>query len=131
MVEAEYPVMNEVTYKKNINGMPVEGPGDTITVSLGENGEVTYFSKSWRTLEEIGTTEVISGEEAIDKLKAGQIMRNTVGKTSPVIEIHKAEIGYFSATPDSEQEFYKPVWIFKGVNSNGGNVTRIVGGVAK
>ncbi|WP_129597370.1 hypothetical protein [Methanohalophilus profundi] len=131
VVEAEYPVMTEVTYKRNINGMPVVGPGDTITISLGENGEITYFSKSWRMLEEIGTMEVISGEEAIEKLKAGQIMRNPVGETSPAVEIHKIELGYFSATPDSEQEYYEPVWIFRGVNRNGDNVTRIVGGVAK
>lgn len=103
VVEAEYPVMTEVTYKQNINGMPVVGPDDTITISLGENGEVTYFSKSWRMLEEVGTKEMISGEKAIEKLKAGQIMRNPVGEISPVVEIHKAEIGYFSATPDTEQ----------------------------
>ncbi|MDD4497683.1 MAG: two-component system regulatory protein YycI [Methanosarcinaceae archaeon] len=131
VVEAEHPLMVEVIYKRSINGMPVVGPGDTITISLGENGEVTSFSKSWRILEEIGTKEVISGEEAIEKLKAGQIMRNPIGENSPVVEVHKAELGYFSATPDSEQEYYEPVWIFKGVARNGDNVTRIVEGLAK
>ncbi|WP_462273110.1 hypothetical protein [Methanohalophilus sp.] len=82
-------------------------------------------------LEEIGTKKVISGEKAIEKLKAGQIMRNPVGETSPVVEIHKAEIGYFSATPDSDQEYYEPVWIFRGTDDHGNNVTRIVDGVAK
>jgi regulatory protein YycI of two-component signal transduction system YycFG len=111
--------------------MPVVGSGDTITVSLGENGEIIYFSKSWRILEEAGVMDVISGEEAIGKLKSGQVMNNPMGDISSVVEIQKAEIGYFSATPDTEQEYYEPVWIFTGVDSYGDNVISIVKGVAE
>jgi hypothetical protein len=131
VVEAEYPIMVEVTYNRRIDGMPVVGSGDTITVSLGENGEIIYFSKSWRILEEAGVMDVISGEEAIGKLKSGQVMNNPMGDISSVVEIQKAEIGYFSATPDTEQEYYEPVWIFTGVDSYGDNVISIVKGVAE
>ncbi|MDK2939543.1 MAG: hypothetical protein PWQ51_1708 [Methanolobus sp.] len=129
IVEAEYPIMTEVTYKRKINGFPVVGPGDTITISYGENEEMLYYSKGWRILEEEGTKEIMDAEKAIEKLKKGDTITKTVGGNIPIVEIVDMEIGYFAPDPDSEVEYYEPIWIFKGKDNKGNNVTRYIEGL--
>jgi regulatory protein YycI of two-component signal transduction system YycFG len=130
VVVGEYPLFVEVSYDRHINGMPVVGPGDSITVSLGDDGEVIYYAKYWRKLEQVGNVEVISGDKAIEKLNRGETIVQEAGYGGS-IEINNIELGYFSNGAGDEQEFYEPVWIFRGVDSYGYNVTKVVKGVAE
>jgi regulatory protein YycI of two-component signal transduction system YycFG len=107
------------------------GPGDTITVSLGENDEVIYFFKTWRELEQVGEMSIIDVDTAIKNLQEGKTTRKPAGIDYPMVEISEMEVGYFSDASDNEQEFYKPVWIFRGTDDHGNNVTKYVNGVAK
>ena len=113
------PLFVEVTYHRVINGTPVVGPGDFILVTIDGNREIMGYMKSWRILEEIGKINIISPEDAIAKLKD----ENTIGGLStsysyPII-INEIYLGYYSQTPEEKQEFYKPVWVFQGVDYNG------------
>lgn len=131
VVEREEPVLVEVSYSRRIGEFPVVGPGDTITVSLGENGKVIYFFKTWRELEQVGEMPIIDANTAIKNLQEGKTIRKSADIDYPVVEISEMEVGYFSNVSDIEQEFYKPVWIFRGTDDHGNNVTKYVNGVAK
>lgn len=128
VVVETYPQYVSIDYHRRINGLQVAGPGDTIAVFVGDDGEILYFFKTWRELEEIGNVEMISAEEATKKLKRGETIENAMGDTGSV-EINKIEVGYYSEGKGYEQEFYEPVWIFRGVDSYGYNVTKVVKGV--
>ena len=131
VVEKKEPVLVEVTYKRQIGDIPVVGPGDSIAVSLGEDGEVIYFFKTWRELELAGEITVIDANTAIKDLKEGKTIQKPAGSENPIVEINDIEIGYFSEASGSEQDFYKPVWIFKGIDDHGNSITKCVNGVAK
>ncbi len=111
------PLFVEVTYHRVINGTPVVGPGDFIMVTINEDGDVTGYMKSWRILEPTGIVDVISPEEATKKLKD----KETIGDSSysyPIV-INKVYLGYYSQSPGEKQGFYKPVWVFQGVDYYG------------
>jgi hypothetical protein len=102
----------EVFYKREINGMPVVGSGDTIYVIIARNQEVVFCFKRWRNLSQFGEVNITSPEEAYDKLLDG----NVLGKHFRIepFEIYNISLGYYSYIEPESQEFYKPVWIFYG-----------------
>lgn len=118
-VVEKLPLVTEVTYGREINGFEVTGPGDFIMVSIGEDGKVLCHLKTWRTLEEVGEIEIISSEDALAKLERGEIMRKPVSPFRDPLTINEISLGYYSQPSLQYQEFYKPVWIFKGVDSFG------------
>lgn len=107
----KYPLWVAVKFEREVDGMPVAGPGGEIDVSLGENGEIIYFSKVWRKLEYVSETEIISADEALEKLKRGEIIRKPMSPLSEV-EVVGVKLGYYAGPPGEEQEFYRPTWIF-------------------
>jgi hypothetical protein len=131
IVEKEEPVLVEVSYNRQINGVPVVGPGDFITVSLGDDGEIIYFFKTWRELEIAGEVSIIDANTAIKNLQEGKTIQKPAGSERPIVEINDIKIGYFSDVTGSNQDFYKPVWIFKGIDDRGYEVVKCVDGVAK
>ena len=122
------PIIVEVTYNRFVDDVQVFGPGDAICIAIGENGEILYFSRTWKILEYAGNKKMIPVKMAIDMLRKGDVIESSIG-SSGHIEINKIEVGYFSENSGTEQEFYDPVWIFRGVDSQGKDVTRIVKGV--
>lgn len=129
VLEKEEPVLVEVSYNRQINGMPVAGPGDSITVSLGDEGEVLYLFKTWRKLEVAGEISIIDANKAIKKLQEGKTIQQSAGIERPIAEVNEIEIGYFSDVTGSDQEFYKPIWIFKCTDDHGNNITKCINGV--
>jgi hypothetical protein len=69
--EAAEPMFVDVSYSRLIDGHPVVGSGDSITLSLGDDGEVLYFFKTWRELERSGDVAIVPVEMAIKRLKDG------------------------------------------------------------
>lgn len=124
------PINVKVTYNRLIDGAPVVGSGDTIVVSVGEDGEILCFFKNWRELEKVGNKEMIPVQEALEVLKKGEKLENAMENIES-IEINKIEVGYFPSETGSEQEFYEPVWIFRGVDSNGHDVIKVIKEVAE
>lgn len=127
VVVERHPEYIIVDFRRQIDGLQVAGSGDSITLFIGDDGEILYFFKTWRELEELGNVEMISAEEATEKLKRGETLKDTAGDSGS-IEINQIEVGYYSEVKGYEQKFYEPVWIFKGVDSHGYNVTKVVKG---
>lgn len=120
----EYPESTRLIYQKEINGMPIVGAGQGITVDLGENGELLYLSKKWRTLEKIGDASIITAEKAIEKLQQGEVVETF---QDPVdITVTQIKLGYYEGYPDRQEEILEPVWIFYGTTSTGNNLKLFV-----
>lgn len=117
-----HPSIVQVTFGRNIGGMPVVGPCEKIWVSIGENGEVASFHKRWAELEPAGDTKIISAIEAIEKLKKGDTIY-VVPCPIREMEITGISLGYYvdymdcadyiaySGSP-SKAVTYEPIWMF-------------------
>jgi hypothetical protein len=101
----------QVIYEREIEGMPVVGPGDTIGFAIGENGKIRYLSWKWNEIEKAGEMEIINATEAVKKLNRGEFAGPPPMTDPGRIEIEKIELGYYS--PHDKTEFYKPIWIFR------------------
>jgi hypothetical protein len=101
----------QVIYEREIEGMPVAGPGDTIDFAIGENGKILYLLWRWREIERAGEVEIINATEAVKKLNRGEFAGPPPMTDPERIEIEKIELGYYS--PHDKPEFYKPIWIFR------------------
>jgi len=112
------PMMVQVRFKRNVNGMPVVGPGGKIIVDVGNNGEPIYLFKNWRQLEPVETSGIIPFEKAIEKLSRLEVKDVPVTPLKS-IEIVRAKLGYYEADSTEEQKIYTPVWIFDVKNSIG------------
>ena len=127
----KYPMETKVDYGRKINGYEVVGPGDSITVSIGEDGKILGYMRTWRTLEEAGEIEILSSEEAITKLENGQLMEIPISPYANPLAIEEASIAYYSEVMGEYQEYYTPVWVFKGTDSNGDSVQIAVDALAR
>lgn len=112
------PMMVQVKIKRNVNGMPVVGPGGKIIVDLGNNGETIYFFKNWRQLEQTGTSGIIPFNKAVEKLSRLEV-KDVPMTPLKSVEIVGAKLGYYEADSTEEQKIYTPVWIFDVKNSIG------------
>ena len=111
-VVEETPLSFSVSYEREINGLPVVGPADTLWVEIAKNNEVVFCFKRWRNLSQFGEVNITSSEEAYEKLLDGKVL----GKHFRIepFEIYNISLGYYSYIEPEPQEFYKPVWIFYG-----------------
>jgi hypothetical protein len=111
-VVKETPLSVSVSYIREINGLPVVGPADTLWVEIAKNNEVVFCFKRWRNLSQFGEVNITSPEEAYDKLIDGNVLMDPM-RIEP-FEIYNISLGYYSYIEPESQEFYKPVWIFYG-----------------
>ncbi|MEA1864096.1 MAG: cohesin domain-containing protein [Euryarchaeota archaeon] len=111
-----------VGYHRVLGGMRVAGPGDTIDLSIGDNGTIIRFLKSWRHLEYAGEREILTASEAVKRLQRGETVYKWLGSLD-TIEINNIFLSYYSEVPDVKQDFYEPVWVFRGKDSYGYGVT--------
>lgn len=127
-------------YSRTIEGLPVEGPGSTICVMLGENGEPLGYTKVSRNIgakiaesslkapgllktmaAEDKTYELLSPEEAFNMLQDR-------GMTTEIADVNTATVdkmylAYYEAEPDKKQDETEPVYVFEGTATGpGGSV---------
>ncbi len=112
-VEEQYPQWTLVIYEQQIQGMPVIGPGAEIWIALGDNGELLQIDKVWRTVEYSKEVPIITAEQAYERLNKGELLTRY---QSPLegIEISSIYLGYYAENRDTDQEYFKPIWIFHG-----------------
>jgi len=111
-----------VGYYRVFNGVPKAGAGDTIAVIIGNNGTILYFLKSWRHLEYAGEREILTAREAVERLQRGDTVYKLSGPLN-TIEVNNIFLSYYSDVPGAKQDFYEPVWVFRGKDSYGYGVT--------
>jgi len=112
------PESIRVGYYRVLGGVPVTGPGDTIDLTVGNNGTIMYFLKSWRHIEYAGEREIVTASEAVERLSRGETVNKWLGSLDK-IEIDNVSLSYYSEVPGKKQEFYEPVWVFRGNDSCG------------
>ena len=118
----EHPLGVDVKFEREINGMPVVGAGGEIDISLGENGELLFLSKCWRSLEYAGEVEIISASKAFEKFEKGELIQKPMSQEE--VEVTQIKLGYYAEAPGKRQEFYEPAWIFY-TKDEAGDVMRL------
>jgi PKD repeat protein len=111
------PVSTNVQYARSLDGKPVVGDGAYINMELGDNGELLYLNKAWRTVEPDGDLPIQPVSSAIDKLRAGEVLNPK--KDSHDLDITKIRLGYFEKGLNQSEEFLEPAWLFKGTTETG------------
>jgi len=116
-VTARYPVTTNVQYGRYIDNMPVVGAGGFIYIDLGNDGELIYFNKVWRTVTPAGNLSIQPVTTAIEKLRRGEVLNP---KYIPYnVTITKIRLGYFEKGRGESQEYLDPAWLFRGTTEQG------------
>ena len=116
-VIARYPISTDVHYGRKLNGIPVTGEGSFIKIILGNDGELLYLNKVWRTVEPAGTEKVIPVSEAIEKLGRGEILNQR--KCFCDLNVDRIYLAYWEKGAGVPQEYLDPVWVFSGTTTSG------------
>lgn len=115
--EPKYPISTNVQYARKIDGIPVTGDGSFIKIELGNDGELLYLNKVWRTVEPAGTEKIIPVSKAIEKLGRGEVLDPL--KCICDINVDRIYIAYWEKGAGVPQEYLDPVWVFFGTTTSG------------
>ena len=116
-VEERYPISTNVQYARSLNGVPVVGEGAFINIELGDNGELLYLNKEWKSVSPEGGMPVIPVAIAIQKLRQGVVLDP---KKDPYnVNITKIRLGYYEKGRNQTQEYLDPAWLFRGTTDTG------------
>jgi hypothetical protein len=88
-----------------LDGIPVEGPGAKIRVSIGDDGEVIGLHYVWREVEQFEAYPAITEEEA------REIFEETSEAEFETLEV---KLGYYAESEYEKQDFLQPYYIFDG-----------------
>ena len=106
-----YPVSTNVQYGRKIHDVPVVGSGAYINILIGDNGELLYLNKVWRTVTPAGNISIIPVSAAIEKLRHGEVLNP---KSYPFnVNITKIRLGYYEKGRNESQDYLDPAWLFK------------------
>ncbi|MEY4589402.1 MAG: hypothetical protein RL497_1478 [Pseudomonadota bacterium] len=98
-----------VNFGRQINGLPVIGPGSKMVVNVGDKGEVVGVIRHWRELagkQAINAAETYSEAEA-KRLALAQMSKEFGSKTE--FEILQSKIAYY----DNNGVYLQPVYAFE------------------
>ncbi len=120
-VEDRWPVMTSVSYFQLVNDRGVIGERNKIDLELGENDELLYIHKVWRTYTYIGDVPIISLDTAIRRLQNGETLLTYVDEKQDV-KITVMSIDYYAKNVGNNETLLEPVWSFYGITSSGNSV---------
>lgn len=117
-----YNTTLQVRYQREINGIPVVGPGSKLKVFIGDNDEVVGMFKVWRDVEPYTEIKIKTPEKAYSDLLEGNDVVVPVRIDGDKFIIKDVRLGYWMEPADKEQTNVLPVYIFKGdiIDSNTG-----------
>jgi PKD repeat protein len=116
-IEEQYPISTNVQYTRSLNEGPVVGEGAFINIELGENGELLYLNKVWRSVTPDGKISIQPVTTAIEKLHHGEVLNP---KSYPYdVNITRMRLGYYEKGRNQSQEYLDPAWLFRGTTENG------------
>jgi len=107
--EEEFPQYIQVIFKRVIDNIPVDGPGEKLKVYIGDNGKIIGVYKCWRTYKPYAETKIISPSEALKNLKERGIYGVKVGKNVKVIDMY---LSYYAQPAVDKQDYLQPVYVF-------------------
>jgi hypothetical protein len=97
-----------VVFQREINGIPVLGPGGKIRVYLSSGGDVIGHSKVWRDLrkEPVGRRPVVPPAQV-----KGTVQEKLSKNSAPKVEVDRFEFGYLGQGRYDRQELLRPVYL--------------------
>ncbi|PKL65292.1 MAG: hypothetical protein CVV32_04710 [Methanomicrobiales archaeon HGW-Methanomicrobiales-3] len=117
-IEETITLDTSVSWWRMVDGRPVVGDRDTIQVILGENGELVWIYKRWRTYTHTGNVSVIPFSKATVKLRDGEVLNPTLGIGEDAY-VYSTILGYYAKGLENPEITLEPVWIFYGNTSSG------------
>jgi PKD repeat protein len=121
VVVSKVPESTTVFYTRMINGLWVIGDSNNIILELGENGELLWIFKVWRTYSYTGDVPIISVNEAFEKIQRGEVI-NAPLIINENINIDIASPGYYAKNVGTSDAILEPVWMLYGNTSSGSRV---------
>jgi hypothetical protein len=103
-----------VNYGFRLAGLDVFGPGAKIQVSLGDKGRLNELLCFWRKPAEDKTMDIISAEEALEKLAADPMFMR-LSPENAAVKFETPQFGYYAMSPGEFQRYLIPVWSCAGV----------------
>ncbi len=127
---AHYDVNLYVMYRRTINGIPAT---ESITVYVGENGEVVGLTYKARAIEEkpFRDVRIIPPEEAYYQLVEGNVLIKPLPGVDSTIRITNVSLQYYMKEEALEQQFVLPIYVFSGIEPsyNSSPIVRYVSAV--
>ncbi len=102
-----------VRFTRQIDGIPVAGPGAKFGVRIGDNGEVIRLLKVWREVESYKRISINSPQQAYQGLIAGE-GSYVVPLDCQKVVIEGVSLAYWMEACPEKQEYVAPIYEFRG-----------------
>jgi len=98
-----------VIFGREVEGVPVSGPGGYVMVNVAPDESVIAGTKVWRRLSKtLGMANVLKPDYAINELNR----RLRLQKIDRPVRVLKAELCYFERGENDEQNYLEPAYAF-------------------
>jgi hypothetical protein len=98
-----------VIFGREVEGVPVSGPGGYVMINVGPDESVLAGTKVWRRLgKTLGMANVLKPDYAIKELSR----RLRLQKIDRPVRVIKAEFCYFERGENDEQNYLEPAYAF-------------------
>lgn len=111
-------ISTNVQFYRTLEGRPVVGEGGFIYLDLGNDGELLYLNKVWRTVTPAGNVSIIPASAAVERMKQGDVLGSRPKSLAPLV-VDRIGLGYYEKGRNESQEYLEPVWIFAGKLTSG------------
>ncbi len=99
-----------VIFQRQLDGIPVLGPGGKIMVYLDAKGELTGIEQIWRPVKELhAKVESFRAPQLAEK----QMVRFLKQRSIENAQVEDVEIAYFEFGWNSKQTYLQPAYVFK------------------
>lgn len=120
VLEEYRTVLQVMSSGRSVNGIPIVGPGNKLSVYVGEKGEVVGFLKVWRDVEvSKDTVNIKTAENAFEDMrKRNALFVTTDANTINKVNIKNVYIAYWMEPATEGQDSALPVYVFEGDSVN-------------
>lgn len=117
VLEEYETVLQVMASGREIGGVPIVGPGNKLSVYVGEKGEVVGLIKAWKYVEiSQKMVDIKTPDVAYDEMTEGDaLFVTTDADTIDKVNIKNAYIAYWMEPAIEEQNSAMPVYVFEGV----------------
>lgn len=112
----------QVSYCRTIDGRPVVG--SEMTVDVGGGGDVLHVYRVWRDFAAGEEIAIITPQDALEELKVIGVPADPMRRQT--VEITGIELSYYEAGATEDPDHLVPVYIFRGVVTDGSTETPFV-----
>lgn len=98
-----------VIFGREIDGVPVSGPGGFVMINIAPDKAVTAGTKVWRNLgANVGVAKILKPDYAVKELSR----RLRLQKVDQPVRVMKSEFCYFERGQSDEQRYLEPAYSF-------------------